>query len=89
VRYTLKSVAGPARRLFKDDVAYDDREIVRLARREGLYVTRPNGSQRIRGSSRLQVWHGNRIVARFERQTLPEAKVENPTPVATIRGRLI
>jgi len=89
MRYTLISVSGPARRIFKEDIAYDDREITRLARREGLYVTRPNGNQRIRGSSRLLVWSGDRIVARFERQGSREQPVEKPTPVATIRGRLI
>lgn len=89
MRYTLTSVSGPARRVFKEEIAYDDREIARLTRKEGLYVTRPNGSQRIRGSSRLLVWSGDRIVARFERQGTREQPVEKPKPVATIRGRLV
>ena len=89
MRYTLITATGPARRLFKDDTAYDDREITRLSRREGLYVTRPNGSQRIRGSSRLQVWSGNRVVARFEKQNLPESRADKPVQVAVIRGQLI
>jgi len=89
MRYTLTTVSGPGRRAFKEGIAYDDRDITRLARREGLYVTRPNGSQRIRGSSRLLVWHSDKIVARFERHNFEESKA--PIPVATIkvRGTLI
>lgn len=83
-------VSGIARRLFKSDQAYDDREIVRLAKGEGLKVARPNGdTQRIRGSSRLNVWiTGAKIVAKFERISTVEA-AQIPVPVATIKGRLI
>lgn len=89
MRYTLTPDDGKDRKPFKSGTAYDDREIVRLARREGFYVTRPNGSQRIRGSGRLQVWKGDKIVARFERLNLPESRAEKPTQVAVIRGRLL
>lgn len=89
MRYTLTSVSGPARRIFKEEVAYDDREITRLAAKVGLYVTRPNGSINIRGSSRLIVWKLNRRVARFQRHTAPESRAEAPEKVATIRGQLI
>lgn len=88
MRYTLTPDDGKDKKPFKSGMAYDDREIVRLARRVGFYVTRPNGSQRIRGSGRLLVWNGDRIVARFVRQELRESK-SRPEPVGTIRGRLI
>ena len=89
MRYTLTAVSGPARRVFRNNAAYDDREIVRFARREGLTVTRPNGSTSIRGSSRLFVLKGVRIVARFERQAVVDAPAVKPVQVASIRGRLI
>ena len=86
MRYTLTSVSGPARRVFKEGVTYDDRGIVRVAAKEGFRVTRPNRSERVRGSSRLVVWRLDRIVARFERATMEESRTQAPTPVATIRG---
>ncbi len=89
MRYTLTNVSGKARRAFKLEVVYDDREITRLAKRDGLKVTRPNGDTRIRGSSRLQVWDGKHIVARFEKQVIDEKRVIKPVPVAVVRGRLI
>ena len=88
MRYTLTSVSGHARRVFKENVTYDDRDIVAKVRREGLYVTRPNGSQRIRGSGRLLVWSGDRIVDRFERHTIREERSIQPEPVGTIQGRI-
>ena len=88
MRYTLTLVSGPARRIFKEEVAYDDREITRLAKKGGLYVTRPNGSSNIRGSSRLIVWKLNRRVARFQRQGALETQPESPIKVATIRGQI-
>jgi hypothetical protein len=89
MRYTLTSVSGPARRLFKGDEAYDDRAIVTKARNAGLYVTRPNGSQRIRGSGRLQVWAGDRIVAKFERQVHEDERATAPVAVGAIKGTTI
>lgn len=91
MRYSLTYVAGPARRLFKQDTVYDDREIVRLARREHLTVQRPNGDRRrIRGSGRLQVHDQHRIVAKFERYEQPVIKESvKPEQIALIRGKLI
>lgn len=79
---------GKDRKPFKSGTVYNDREIVQLARRAGFYVTRPNGSQRIRGSCRLIVWDGNRVVCRFARQDLSDSNAR-PVMVGSIAGKLV
>lgn len=86
MRYELVTVSGTARRIFKEGTAYDDREIVRLADKSGMKAERPNGSSRIRGSSRINVNDSGRIVARFERKNYDNGS-ERATVVAHITGR--
>lgn len=89
MRYAVEKVSGSARRIFKDGTVYDDRQIVTRAGRVGFTVTRPNRSRHIRGSSRLVVWDGSDQVARFVRYDDPGVQSGVPTPVGTIRGRLL
>jgi phage terminase large subunit-like protein len=44
-----------AHKAFVEQRIYDDRQIVYVAGKSGLVVTRPNGSRRYRGSRRLCV----------------------------------
>jgi len=89
MRFTLTAIAKPARRLFRQDTDYDERQIVDRAGAEGFRVTRPNGDKRIRGSRRLVVWNGRRGVAWFEKlETKVEEKVR-PQPISLLRGRLL
>lgn len=89
MRYLLKEISGAARRLFKHDMAYDDRQITAMARKHNLLVTRPNRSTRIRGSARLFVWDNRRIVAKFERQEAQTESSVKPIPVGAMKGRLL
>lgn len=44
-----------AHKAFVEQRIYDDRQIAYVSNRQGLTVTRPNGSRRYRGSRRLCV----------------------------------
>lgn len=88
MRYTLSPDNGRDFRPFRSGERYSPDDLLRIASKHGLAITRPNGSLRIRGSRRLEARKAGRVVARFAEFRLAGV-VSEPVQVGSIRGRLL